>query len=147
MTAKFENRAEVVADKLRAFSQKVDALAWDLDAALSAVNKDAVGYRVGTKANPTGGPNSLPGELEAALVKAEAFLMALGDAVEAVGLGIQAFSVGGTYGRFYAASLEGLDAARSAARSLQLAGDPAPLRVVYDRGDLEPVRTATHVRL
>lgn len=71
---KLENRAEGVADRLRDFSQTVDQLSWDLDAALSALRKDAAGYRRRTKANPDGGDNSAPGELEAALGAAERFL-------------------------------------------------------------------------
>lgn len=129
MTQPVITRAEEIADQLRAFSAQVDALAWALDSELSSLNKDAAGYRARSKANPDGGANSVPGDLEIALVKAEAFLSTAN--IQAAGGRIEAFSVGGTYGRHYAPTLAGLDAARAQVKALQLAGYVAPLRTLY----------------
>jgi len=126
-----EARAEATADRLRRFAQKVEDLSWALDAAISAVDKDASGYRCQSAANPDGGRNALAGELEAALFKAEAFLLSLGRAEGLVGGEPEAVVVGGTYGRHYEATLAGFDAALAHVRALQLAGYVGPARVIY----------------
>jgi len=60
--------AERALDAARKWSQRVEQLVWDLETALSAVNKDAAGYRRANKANPDGGANALPGEVNDALL-------------------------------------------------------------------------------
>jgi hypothetical protein len=76
-------RAEKVAEALRRFTDKADALSWDLDSALSSIDKDKAGYRTSNAANPTGGANYVEGELETAVYAAEEFLALVGQPVAA----------------------------------------------------------------
>lgn len=124
-------RARTVADRLRDLSQHLDALAWNLDAEISALDKDEAGYREKTAANPDGGANAVPGDLEAALVRAEALFIALPSLEQAASASLIAFSAGGTYGRWYPPTLEGLDNARAEAKAQQLGGRVVPLRPVF----------------
>lgn len=59
--------AERTLDGARKWSQKVEKLVWDLEAALSAVEKDRAGYRTRNKANPDGCENASPGEVNDAV--------------------------------------------------------------------------------
>lgn len=64
-------KAEALADSLRAMVAKLETLSWDIDAALSAHEKDRVGYRRRNAANPTGAANLAPGELDSAIHAAQ----------------------------------------------------------------------------
>lgn len=128
MTTHYE-RAAKVADRLRAFAQKVDALAWSLDEELSAIDKDEAGYRQANGANPDGAANAVPGDLEKALFQAEAFLHSLGHAEHA--FNVEHISCGGTYGQIFSATLAGWDAAWAHVKAQQLAGRVVPLKVAH----------------
>lgn len=124
-----------VADRLARFSERVDRIGWDLDAALSAVEKDKAGYRNRTAANRTGGQNYVEGELEAALLAAEVLLKLLRGEAEAAGdLKLTSVSVGGTYGRVFPATLAGYDAANAYSREKQLQGNVAPVKLDFSKG-------------
>lgn len=56
--------AEKLSDDFTQVVAVIDGVCWELDSALSAINKDAHGYRIGNAANVTGGPNYVKGELE-----------------------------------------------------------------------------------
>lgn len=66
-TAKELDYAERALDAARKFAQRVEQLTWDLEAALSAVEKDAAGYRTRNKANPDGCENATPGDVNEAV--------------------------------------------------------------------------------
>jgi hypothetical protein len=66
--------AQSVVRRLSAYERTIREAGWRLDAALSARRKDAVGYRTRNAANPDGGANERPGELEAALKEAQRIL-------------------------------------------------------------------------
>jgi hypothetical protein len=76
-----QDRAEKVAETIRAFSALADALSWQLDDALSSIEKDKAGYRTSNAANRTGGANYVEGELETAVYAAEEFLARCGEPV------------------------------------------------------------------
>lgn len=63
--------ARRLADNLRRYSQELDALSWNLDSALSSLDKDDAGYRTANAANRTGGANGFPGEIREAVLAAE----------------------------------------------------------------------------
>jgi len=67
-------RAKVLAERARVTAREFADASWALDAALSALRKDEVGYRVNTAANPGGGRNYTPGQLEAAVRQAAIIL-------------------------------------------------------------------------
>jgi len=54
----------------------VDGVAWELDSSLSALRKDAAGYRISNAANRTGGQNYIKGELETAYGRAKELMEA-----------------------------------------------------------------------
>lgn len=62
--------------RMRDAAQISSRLAIHLTAALSAVRKDAVGYRIHNTANPDGGQNAKPGDLLRAAHRAETYLEA-----------------------------------------------------------------------
>lgn len=66
-TAKELDYAERTLDGARKWSQKVEKLIWDLETALSAVEKDKAQYRTRNKANPDGCENASPGEVNDAV--------------------------------------------------------------------------------
>ena len=73
----YENDPEYaveIAKELRDISRHISDVAWELDAAISAVRKDSVGYRTHNAANFDGGRNAKPGQLNIALRKAKAIL-------------------------------------------------------------------------
>lgn len=69
--------AEEISDELATLTAPLEAVAWEIDAALSAIRKDAAGYRSANAANPDGGTNYTPGELEAAVKRGRQLLLAL----------------------------------------------------------------------
>lgn len=123
-------RARIVADRLRELSQIIDEAAWNLDAELSAIDKDEAGYREKSAANPDGAANAIPGDLEAALFQAQAILIDLGHWAENAHLPPQAVALGGTYGRWYVPTLDGLDKALAAQRANQIAGRVTPVKII-----------------
>lgn len=123
-------RARATADKVRHLAEIVDKLAWNLDAEISALDKDDAGYREKSAANPDGAANAIPGDLEAALFQAEAWLIDVAKWAEQAHLEPQAVAIGGTYGAWYRADLKGLDEALKAQRQYQLMGTVRPLRIV-----------------
>jgi hypothetical protein len=74
--------AETQSDELTQIVAVCDGVAWELDSTLSALRKDAAGYRVLNKANPDGGGNYCKGELEKASGRAAELLAALKPAAE-----------------------------------------------------------------
>lgn len=115
-------RARATADKVRHLAEIVDRLAWNLDAEISALDKDDAGYREKSAANPDGAANAIPGDLEAALFQAEAWLIDVADWADKAHLEPQAVAIGGTYGAWYRADLAGLDKAREEIKANQLLG-------------------------
>lgn len=71
--------AEELSDELAQLTAPIEAAAWDIDSALSAIRKDVAGYRRKNKANPDGGECYTPGELEKAVQRARQLLLALSD--------------------------------------------------------------------
>lgn len=69
--------AEGQSDEFTQFIAVIDGVAWELDSTLSALNKDAAGYRLHNAANVSGGPNYIKGELETATGRAAELLAAL----------------------------------------------------------------------
>lgn len=120
-------RARIVADRLREISQIVDKLAWDLDTELSAIDKDEAGYREKTAANPDGGQNAIPGDLEAALFQAEAFLEDVRTWADSSHLEPQNVAIGYDW---FPATLEGLSKARAYQKSMQQLGRVLPLKII-----------------
>lgn len=74
--------AETQSDDFTQIVAVIDGVCWELDSTLSAVNKDACGYRRQNAANLTGGANYVKGELEAATGRAAELLAALKPAAE-----------------------------------------------------------------
>jgi hypothetical protein len=72
-----QDRGYELSDELAQVTSDVEGVCWELDSSLSAVVKDAAGYRVHTLAEPNGGGSYEPGELEAAVARAERLLVAL----------------------------------------------------------------------
>lgn len=70
-------QAEEISDELAALTAPLEGVAWEIDSALSALRKDAAGYRKANAANPTGGDSYEPGELEAAVKRGRQLLLAL----------------------------------------------------------------------
>lgn len=70
-------QGEEISDELAALTSPLEGVAWEIDSALSSIRKDAAGYRTANKANPTGGANYEPGELEAAVKRGQQLLIAL----------------------------------------------------------------------
>lgn len=68
--------AEVQSEALTEVSRLIEDAHWALDSALSAIDKDAAGYRKANRANPNGSDNYTPGELEEAVKEARAVLLA-----------------------------------------------------------------------
>jgi hypothetical protein len=62
--------AEGLAERLRDRLAELEQVSWDLDSALSSIEKDAAGYRRSNRANSTGGANSIPGDVREAAAKA-----------------------------------------------------------------------------
>jgi hypothetical protein len=71
--------AEDLSDELAQLTAPIEAAAWEIDSALSAIRKDVAGYRRKNKANPDGGECYTPGELEQAVKRAKQLLLALSD--------------------------------------------------------------------
>lgn len=69
--------AEELSDELAQLTSPIEAAAWEIDSALSAIRKDDAGYRIGTKAEPNGGGSYVPGELEKAVRRGKQLLLAL----------------------------------------------------------------------
>jgi len=69
--------SQSVSHQLRAYERLIRETLWSLDAARSAIRKDAVGYRTHNAANLDGGANGKPGQHEAALIVAEKLLAKL----------------------------------------------------------------------
>lgn len=74
--------AEDQSDEFTQIVAVIDGVCWELDSTLSALNKDACGYRRQNAANLTGGDNYIPGELEQASGRAAELLVALKPAAE-----------------------------------------------------------------
>lgn len=74
--------AEQQSDDFTQIVAVIDGVCWELDSTLSALNKDACGYRRRNAANLTGGENYIPGELEVASGRAAELLQALKPAAE-----------------------------------------------------------------
>lgn len=70
-------QAEEISDELAQLTVPLEAVAWEIDSALSSLRKDACGYRRANKANPTGGDCYTAGELETAVRRGKALLLAL----------------------------------------------------------------------
>lgn len=70
--AKAVGYAERLCENVRRYSEAMEAKAWALESALSALNKDDAGYRRQNNANRDGGESYTPGELEAAVREIEA---------------------------------------------------------------------------
>jgi hypothetical protein len=68
---------ETLSDDFTQIVACIDGQLWELDSVLSAINKDAVGYRRSNAANLTGGANYVPGELEQAVGRSAELLQAL----------------------------------------------------------------------
>lgn len=71
--------AEELSDELTALTGPIEAAAWEIDSALSSIRKDDAGYRIGTKAEPTGGGSYCEGELEKAVRRGRELCLALSD--------------------------------------------------------------------
>lgn len=71
--------AEDLTDELTGLMSPIEAVAWEIDAALSAINKDLAGYRRQNAANRNGGDSYTEGELERAVRRAKELLIALSD--------------------------------------------------------------------
>lgn len=69
--------AETLSDDFTQIVAVIDGQCWELDSVLSAIRKDACGYRRDNAANLTGGANYVPGELEKATGRAQELLQAL----------------------------------------------------------------------
>jgi hypothetical protein len=69
--------AEEISDELATLTAPLEACAWEIDSALSSLRKDAAGYRKANAANPTGGDSYTDGELEKAVARGKAMLLAL----------------------------------------------------------------------
>lgn len=69
--------AEELSEELAQLTAPIEAAAWEIDSALSAIRKDDAGYRVGNAANREGGANYIPGELEKAVRRGKQLLLAL----------------------------------------------------------------------
>jgi hypothetical protein len=74
--------AEGQTNALTDLSEVIEQVQWDLDAALSAIHKDEVGYRRKNAANHEGGDNYAEGELEDASRRARQLLLALSPVAE-----------------------------------------------------------------
>ncbi|HLZ23659.1 MAG TPA: hypothetical protein VKQ30_16230 [Ktedonobacterales bacterium] len=68
---------ETLSDDFTQIVAVIDGQCWELDSVLSAVRKDACGYRRTNAANLTGGANYVPGELETAVGRAQELMQAL----------------------------------------------------------------------
>lgn len=62
---------EQLSDDFTQIVAVIDGQTWELDSVLSAIRKDACGYRRTNAANLTGGANYVPGELETAVGRAK----------------------------------------------------------------------------
>lgn len=71
--------AEELTDELANLTAPIEAAAWEIDTALSAIRKDDAGYRIQTKAEPTGGGSYCEGELEKAVRRGKELCLALVD--------------------------------------------------------------------
>jgi hypothetical protein len=69
--------AEEISDELAQLTAPLEGVAWEIDSALSAIRKDAAGYRRANAANPTGGDSYTSGDLEKAVARGKALLLAL----------------------------------------------------------------------
>lgn len=69
--------AEGQSDEFTQFVAVIDGVCWELDSTISAIGKDACGYRRANAANLTGGANYVKGELEAVTGRAGELLAAL----------------------------------------------------------------------
>jgi hypothetical protein len=69
-------QAEELTEELGALEGFIQAAGWDLDSALSSIRKDEAGYRIGNAANRSGGESYVEGELEEAVKRARAILLA-----------------------------------------------------------------------
>lgn len=72
-------KAESLSDELAQLTAPIEAAAWELDSALSAIRKDKASYRTANRANPDGGENYTAGELEQAVKRAERLLSVLSE--------------------------------------------------------------------
>lgn len=68
---------EELSDDFTQIAAFIDGQLWELDSVLSAINKDACGYRRSNAANLTGGANYVRGELENAVGRSQELLQAL----------------------------------------------------------------------
>ncbi len=69
--------AEDLSDELAGLTSPIEAACWEIDQQLSAIRKDEVGYRIGTKAEPDGGGSYVEGDLEKAVRRARQLCLAL----------------------------------------------------------------------
>lgn len=72
-----EAKAEGLSTRLARVTEVIDAASWKLDSALSALRKDAAGYRQANATDLDDGDSYTDGELEVAIVEAQALLEAL----------------------------------------------------------------------
>jgi hypothetical protein len=68
---------ETLSDDFTQIVAVIDGQCWELDSVLSAIRKDACGYRRENAANLTGGANYVKGELEEAVGRAQELMQAL----------------------------------------------------------------------
>lgn len=71
-------RAHRLRERIGAMEREAREASWALDAALSALRKDGVGYRTRNAANPDGGANYQHGQLQAAMRRAAETLARFG---------------------------------------------------------------------